>query len=59
MIGIAEVSTANGEANRTTAKGLCPGPRIPVINGMSEASAGIYGLPHAPASGLEFGEASE
>jgi short-subunit dehydrogenase len=48
-----------GAANRATAKGLCPVPRIPVINGMSEASAGIYGLPHAPASGVEFAEASE
>jgi len=48
-----------GAANRATAKGLCPVPRIPVINAMSEASAAIYRLPHAPASGLEFGEASD
>jgi short-subunit dehydrogenase len=48
-----------GEANRTTAKGLSPVPRIPVINGMSEATAAIYGLPHSAVSGVEFGEASD
>jgi uncharacterized protein len=48
-----------GAANRATAKGLSPGPRIPVINGMSEASAAIYGLPYTPASGVEFAEASD
>jgi len=48
-----------GAGNRATAKGLSPVPRIPVINGMSEASAGIYGLPHSAASGMEFAEASE
>jgi len=48
-----------GAANRATAKGLSPVPRIPVINGMSEATAAIYGLPHAPAAGVEFAEASD
>jgi len=48
-----------GEANRATAKGLSPVPRIPVINGMSEATASIYGLPHGPVAGVEFGEASD
>ena len=48
-----------GESNRTTAKGLSPVPRIPLINGMSEATAAIYGLPHTAASGVEFGEASD
>lgn len=43
-----------GATNRATAKALCPVPRIPVINAMSEASASIYGLPHAPATGVEF-----
>lgn len=43
-----------GAANRATATALSPVPRIPVINGMSEATAGIYGLPHVPASGVEF-----
>ena len=43
-----------GAANRATAKALCPVPRIPVINAMSEASASIYGLAHAPATGVEF-----
>jgi short-subunit dehydrogenase len=43
-----------GDANCATAKALCPVPRIPVINAMSEASASIYGLPHAPATGVEF-----
>jgi short-subunit dehydrogenase len=43
-----------GDANRATAKALCPVPRIPVINAMSEASASIYGLPHTPATGVEF-----
>ena len=48
-----------GESNRTTAKGLSPVPRIPLINGMSEATAAIYRLPHTAASGVEFGEASD
>lgn len=48
-----------GEANRATAKGLCPVPRIPVINGMSAASAAIYDLAHTPVAGAEFGEAAE
>ena len=43
-----------GEANRATAKALSPVPRIPVINGMSEATASIYGLRHTPATGVEF-----
>lgn len=43
-----------GDANRATAKGLSPVPRIPLIDAMSAASASIYGLPHAPASGVEF-----
>jgi len=43
-----------GEVNRATAKALAPVPRIPVINGMSEATASIYGLPHTPATGVEF-----
>ena len=43
-----------GDTNRTTARGLSPVPRIPVINAMSEATAGIYGLPHAAAEGEEF-----
>lgn len=43
-----------GDANRATAKALSPVPRIPVINAMSEATASIYGLPHTPASGVEF-----
>ena len=48
-----------GEANRATAKNLSPVPRIPVINGMSEASAAIYRLPHRPVEGAEFGEATD
>jgi len=43
-----------GAANRATAKALCPVPRIPVIDAMSEASASIYGLPHTRATGVEF-----
>jgi short-subunit dehydrogenase len=43
-----------GDANRATAKALSPVPRIPVIDAMSAASASIYGLAHAPASGVEF-----
>ena len=43
-----------GNANRATAKGLCPVPRIPLIDAMSRASAAIYGLAHSPASGAEF-----
>lgn len=43
-----------GDANRATAKGLCPVPRIPLIDAMSRASAAIYGLAHNPASGAEF-----
>ena len=46
-----------GAANRATAQALCPAPRIPVINAMSEASASIYGLPHTPADGVEFPDA--
>ena len=48
-----------GDTNRTTAKALSPVPRIPVINAMSEATAGIYGLPHTPATGAEFSEPGE
>jgi hypothetical protein len=43
-----------GATNRATAKALSPVPRIPVIDAMSRATAGIYGLPHAPAAGVEF-----
>lgn len=43
-----------GDTNRATARALWPVARIPVINAMSEATAGIYGLPHAPAKGAEF-----
>jgi short-subunit dehydrogenase len=43
-----------GATHRATAKALSPVPRIPLIDAMSQATASIYGLPHAPASGAEF-----
>jgi short-subunit dehydrogenase len=48
-----------GATNRATAKALSPVPRIPLIDGMSQATAGIYGLPHTPAAGVEFDEDGE
>jgi short-subunit dehydrogenase len=45
-----------GATNRATAKALSPVPRIPVIDAMSRATAGIYGLAHTPATGVEFGD---
>jgi short-subunit dehydrogenase len=48
-----------GATNRATAKALSPVPRIPQIEAMSRATAGIYGLPHAPAAGVEFADGED
>lgn len=45
-----------GEANQAVARGLWPLPRVGVINGMTEASAGLFGLPVSPVEGVEFDE---
>lgn len=43
-----------GEANRTAAAGLIPVPRVVMVNAMSQATAGLYGLPFDEARGKEF-----
>lgn len=45
-----------GEGNRAAAQGLMPIPRIAAINGMSQATSGLYDLPFHEAKGREFGE---
>lgn len=45
-----------GKANRERVKGLFPVPRTQVINAMSEAVCGIYGLRFESVSGRELGE---
>lgn len=43
-----------GEANRAAARGMWPVPRVALINGMSQASAQLFDLPHTPVEGVEF-----
>lgn len=45
-----------GEQNQLAARGMWPVPRVPLINGMSQASAELFGLPHTPVEGREFHE---
>jgi len=46
-----------GAANRAGARATWPVPRIPRINMMSELNAKSFGLPFAPKTGTELGEA--
>ena len=48
-----------GAGNRAAASGMLPVPRIALINAMSQATAGLYGLPFHEAKGEEFGELEE
>lgn len=45
-----------GKANRETVRGLFPLPRTQIINGMSRAVCGIYGLPFVEAKGVELAD---
>ena len=45
-----------GPANQAVARGMWPVPRVGVINGMSAASAELFGLPVSPVEGIEFDE---
>lgn len=46
-----------GDLNRETARAFWPTPRVPLINGMSAATAGIYALPHLEAEGVDLHDA--
>ena len=46
-----------GDLNRETARGFWPTPRVPLINGMSAATAGLYDLPHSEAEGVDLHDA--
>ena len=43
-----------GEANLAAARGMWPVPRVPLINGMSQAGAALFDLAHSPVEGQEF-----
>ena len=45
-----------GAHNRQAAAGLLPVSRTGLVNAMSEATAGLYGLPFAPVEGVDFAE---
>lgn len=45
-----------GDANRAAARGMLPVPRVALVNGMSEATAALFDLPHTPVAGREFHE---
>lgn len=45
-----------GSENQAMAKGLWPVPRVGVINAMTAASAGLFGLPNTPVEGVEYHE---
>ena len=45
-----------GELNQAGARGMWPVPRVALINGMSQACAGLFDLPHTPVEGIEFHE---
>jgi short-subunit dehydrogenase len=45
-----------GEANRAAARGMWPIPRVAAVNGMSQACASLFDLPHTPVEGLEHHE---
>jgi len=43
-----------GKENRAAAAGMSPVPRTDLINGMSQATAQVYGLPFQEAKGTDF-----
>ncbi len=45
-----------GAENQAVGRSVWPVPRVPLINGMSQAAAGLMGLPHRPVDGVEFHE---
>lgn len=45
-----------GEANRAAAQGMWPVPRVALVNGMTQATAGLFELPSVPVEGIEFHE---
>lgn len=45
-----------GEENRAAARGMWPIPRVPLVNGMTQACASLFDLPAAPVEGREFHE---
>ena len=45
-----------GDANRAVAQGMWPVARIPLITGMTQASAELFDLPDDPVDGIEFHE---
>ncbi len=45
-----------GERNQTGARAIWSVPRVTLINGMSQACADLFGLPHAQVEGREFHE---
>jgi short-subunit dehydrogenase len=47
-----------GETNQAVARGMWPTPRVPIINAMSQATAGLFDVEHIPVAGIEFHEAN-
>jgi short-subunit dehydrogenase len=45
-----------GDENRAAARGMLPVPRVALVNGMSQATAALFDLPHTPVEGREFHE---
>ncbi len=45
-----------GVENRAAARGMSPVPRVALINGMSQATAELFDLPHGAVEGREFDE---
>ncbi len=43
-----------GEANQAAVRGMWPVPRVPLVNGMSQACADLFDLPFTPVEGREF-----
>jgi short-subunit dehydrogenase len=43
-----------GAGNQQVAQGMWPVPRVPLIGGMSQATAQLFDLEHTPVAGLEF-----
>ena len=51
------VTYPKNDDNRAAAQGMWAGPRVALVNGMTQASAALFELPFAPVEGREFHEA--
>ncbi len=41
-------------SNQAAARGLWPAPRVPVANGMTQATSALFSIPMPEVEGIEF-----